>query len=92
MPRAWKDKAVERRIALALLTGSLLQAIAAVLKPIAIGPWDRNPQPSAGRLAYLLDIYAHNFADFALKGIEPRNYTKIHSTSKINNLHQKKAA
>ena len=50
MPRAWTAKALERRISLALLTGALLQAIAAATAPLAMGPWDRKPMPSAGRL------------------------------------------
>ena len=34
MPRAWTETALERRISLALLTGSLLQAIAAATGPL----------------------------------------------------------
>src|SRR5439155_22323484 len=49
MPRAWTEMALERRISLSLLTGSLLQAIAAATGPLAMGPWDRQPMPSAGR-------------------------------------------
>src|SRR5712692_6267057 len=49
MPRAWTATALERRISLALLTGSLLKAIAAVCAPQAMGPWDRQPVRSAGR-------------------------------------------
>src|SRR5207247_1004002 len=40
MPRAWTEMALERRISLSLLTGSLLQAIAAATGPLAMGPWD----------------------------------------------------
>jgi len=48
-PRAWTATALERRSSLSLLTGSLLQAIAAATGPLAMGPWDRKPTPSAGR-------------------------------------------
>ncbi len=48
MPRAWTETALERRISLSLLSGSLLQAIAAATGPLAMGPWDRKPMPSAG--------------------------------------------
>ena len=50
-PRAWTEQAVERRIGLGLLSGSLLKAIAAMGEGLAMGPWDKQPQPSAGRLA-----------------------------------------
>src|SRR5262249_54041696 len=40
MPRAWTEKALERRISLALLSGSLLKAIAAGGEPLPMGPWD----------------------------------------------------
>jgi hypothetical protein len=74
MPRAWTETALERRISLALLTGSLLQAIAAATRPLAMGPWDRKPTPSAGRLANHLDIHVTHFSTLALNGVEPRNY------------------
>lgn len=38
MPRAWTEQAIKRRIALALLTGYVLKAIAAVYEPLAMGP------------------------------------------------------
>jgi hypothetical protein len=76
MPRAWTQTALERRIGLALLVGTLLKAIAAVCKPQAIGPWDRQPVRSAGRLANYLDLHAKRFIALALKGVEPRNYQK----------------
>ncbi|MGK7877718.1 MAG: hypothetical protein AB4426_31765 [Xenococcaceae cyanobacterium] len=37
MPRAWTEKAIKRRIGLALLVGFLLKAIAAVCEPLAMG-------------------------------------------------------
>jgi hypothetical protein len=46
MPRAWTQIALERRMSLSLLTGSLLQAIAAATGPLAMGPWDRQPKPA----------------------------------------------
>src|SRR5262252_7796295 len=76
MPRAWTATALERRMRLAWLAGSLLQAIAAVCAPQAMGPWDRQPVRSAGRLANYLDLHAWHFAALALKGIAPRNYRK----------------
>src|SRR5207302_136979 len=75
---------LERRISVALLAGSLLKAIAAVCAPQAMGPWDRQPVRSAGRLANYLDIHAWHFAPLALQGAEPRNYCK-----KLKGLHRK---
>jgi hypothetical protein len=84
MPRAWTATALARRISLALLAGSLLKAIAAVCAPQAMGPWDRQPVRSAGRLANYLDLHAWHFAALALQGVEPRNYRK-----KLNGLQRK---
>ncbi len=92
MPRAWTEKALERRISLALLTGSLLQAVAAATGPLAMGPWDRQPMPSAGRLANYLDIHATHFSALALQGVAPRNYRAIQDRAHINNLQQPEAA
>ena len=92
MPRAWTERALERRISLSLLTGSLLQAIAAATEPLAMGPWDRKPMPSAGRLANYLESHAANFSALALKGVEPRNYRVNHEYTPINELQQLKAA
>ena len=92
MPRAWTEMALERRISLSLLTGSLLQAIAAATGPLAMGPWDRQPMPSAGRLANYLESHAANFSALALQGVEPRNYRIIHEDTPINELQQSKAA
>ena len=36
------------------------QAIAAGCETLPIGPWDRKPQPGAGRLGNYLDIRLHN--------------------------------
>lgn len=77
MPRAWSEKAVERRISLALLSGSLLKAMAAGCEPLRMGPWDLRAVGSAGRLANHLDIHAANFAALALQGVAPRKYDKI---------------
>lgn len=76
-PRAWSERAVERRISLALLSGSLLKAIAAACEALPMGPWDLKAVSSAGRLANHLDIHAANFVALALKGIAPRKYDKI---------------
>jgi hypothetical protein len=77
MPRAWNERAVERRISLALLSGSLLKAIAASCEALPMGPWDRKAVSSAGRLANHLGVHAGNFAALALKGVAPRKYDQI---------------
>ena len=92
MPRAWTEQALERRISLALLAGSLLKAIAAVCAPQAMGPWDRQPVRSAGRLANYLDIHAWHFAALALQGVEPRNYRKNPKGAQRKDLRQQKVA
>ena len=92
MPRAWTATALERRVSLALLTGSLLQAIAAATEPLAMGPWDRQPTPSAGRLTNHLDIHVTHFSTLALKGVAPRNYRGMQESTHINELQQQEAA
>jgi hypothetical protein len=92
MPRAWTDTAVTRRIGFGLLAGSLLKAIAATADGIAMGPWDRNPQPTAGRLANYLDSHIMNFAEFALQGVEPRNYRKNPQGAQARDLEWEEAA
>jgi hypothetical protein len=77
MPRAWSERAVERRISLALLAGSLLKAMAAGCEPLPMGPWDLKAVSSAGRLANHLGLQAGNFATLALQGRAPRKYRKI---------------
>jgi hypothetical protein len=84
--------ALERRIRWSLLTGALWQAIAAATGPLAMGPWDRQPMPSAGRLANDVESHAANFSALALKGVEPRNYRIIHKHNNINKLQNPKAA
>ncbi len=92
MPRAWADKAVTRRISLGLLAGSLLKAIAAMADGIAMGPWDRNPQPTAGRLANYLNSHIVDFAELALQGVKPRNYRKNPQLAQAHSLEWKEAA
>lgn len=92
MPRAWTATALERRIGLALLVGSLWKAIAAVCAPQAMGPWDRQPVRSSGRLANYLDIHAWHFAALALDGIAPRNYRKNPKSQYKKDLRKRKAA
>ena len=92
MPRAWTETALERRISLALLTGSLLQAIAAATGPLAMGPWDCKPTPSAGRLANHLDIHVTHFSTLALNGVEPRNYRIMQNPGHIYSLQRRDAA
>lgn len=77
MPRAWSETAVARRISLALLSGSLLKAIAAACGPLPMGPWDVKAACSAGRLANHLSLHAQNFATLALQSLTPRKYRKI---------------
>ena len=77
MPRAWSATAVERRISLALLAGSLLKAIAAACAPLPMGPWDLKAVSSAGRLANHLALQAGNFAALALQDLAPRTYRKL---------------
>jgi hypothetical protein len=77
MPRAWSETAVTRRISLALLAGSLLKAIAAACGPLPMGPWDRKPARSAGRLANYLGLHTAHFVTLALKEVAPRTYRKF---------------
>jgi len=77
MPRAWSATAVERRISVALLAGSLLKAIAAACAPLPMGPWDLKAVASAGRLANHLALQAGNFVALALQDLAPRTYRKI---------------
>ncbi len=86
MPRAWTENAIKRRIGLAMLVGFVLKAIAANCEPLPIGPWDRRPQPTAGRLANFLDIHLPNFVALALAGVKPRNYQKIQIPQKRKDL------
>src|SRR2546427_1383060 len=92
MPRAWTQTALERRISLALLVGTLLKAIAAVCKPQAIGPWDRQPVRSAGRLANSLDLHGWHFVALALEGVAPRNYRTNPKGFQRKDLRRQKAA
>ena len=91
-PRAWTEQAVERRIGLGLLRGSLLKAIAAMSEGLAMGPWDRKPQPSAGRLANHLEIHIENLSALALEGVQARNYRKNPEAAQAPDLQLKKAA
>ena len=92
MPRAFTEQAVTRRISLALLSGSLLKAIAARCEPLALGPWDRKPQRTGGRLAHFLSQRAANFAAVALEGVTPRNYRKNQNANVSKNLQLEQAA
>jgi hypothetical protein len=91
-PRAWTEQAVERRIGLGLLSGSLLKAIAAMNEGLAMGPWDKKPQPSAGRLANHLEIHIDNLSTRALEGVQARNYRKNPEAAQAQDLQLKKAA
>ena len=86
MPRAWTEQALARRISLALLTGSLLKAIAAACAPLPMGPWDLKAVSSAGRLANHLSLHAQHFATLALQGLTPRTYRKINSAKETADL------
>ncbi len=91
-PRAWTEPAVSRRIALALLTGSLLKAIAANFDAIPVGPWDRKAAPSAGRLAHHLAARLTIFSACALNGTAPRIYRKNPDPKDSKDLRQPPAA
>lgn len=86
MPRAWTEPAVERRISLALLAGSLLKAIAAACDPLPMGPWDHKPARSAGRLANHLGLHTAHFVTLALQGVAPRIYRKFHTAKESADL------
>ncbi len=92
MPRTWTENAIKRRIGLALLSGFLLKAIASVCDPIATGPWDRKPQPTAGRLSHHLNVRVNDFSALALKKVKARNYRKIPKPHKINDFSLSEAA
>ena len=79
-------QAVERRISLALLAGSLLKAIAAACAPLPMGPWDVKAVASAGRLANHLALHARNFVALALQGLAPRTYRKITNAKETTEL------
>jgi hypothetical protein len=91
-PRAFTEKAVTRRISLALLCGCLMKAIAACCEPIALGPWDRKPQRTAGRLANFLSQQAVIFSRVALEKVSPRNYRKNQNAKESEDLELKQAA
>jgi hypothetical protein len=91
-PRAWTEQAVERRIGLGLLSGALLKAIAAMGEGLPMGPWDRKPQPSAGRLANHLEIHIENLSALALEGVQSRDYRKNPEAAQAQDLQLKKAA
>lgn len=86
MPRAFAELAVTRRLSLALLAGSLLKAVAARCAPLALGPWHRKPQATAGRLASFLNLQAAKFAELALQGTAPRKYRKNSAATETKNL------
>ncbi len=65
-----------RRISLAMLAGFLLKAIAANCESLPIGPWDRRPQPTAGRLSNYLDIQIQNFVALAESGSQIQKLPK----------------
>jgi hypothetical protein len=86
MPRAWSETAVERPISLALLSGSLLKAIAATCGPLPMGPWDVKAVASAGRLANQLALHAAHFVTLALHGLAPRTHRKITEVKETTEL------
>lgn len=92
MPRAWTAHAVERRISLALLAGALLKAIAAACAPLPMGPWDRNPARSAGRLVNYLSLHTAHFVPLALQEVAPRIYRKFRDTKESADLQLSLAA
>jgi len=91
-PRAWCDTSVMRRISLALMTGSLLKAIAAQCEALPMGPWDVKAVASAGRLANHLDAHAQDFAALSLTGLELRKCREKEDVKDSNNLQLSEAA
>ncbi len=85
-PEPGRSNAIKRRISLAMLAGFVLKAIAANCEPLPIGPWDRRPQPTAGRLTNYLDIQIHNFVALALAGVKSRNYQKTQTPQNSKDL------
>ena len=93
-PEPGRSNEIKRRIGLAMLAGFVLKArreadlfeIAANCEPLPIGPWDRRPKPTAGRLTNYLDIQIHNFVALALAGVKSRNYQKIQTPQKSKDL------
>lgn len=69
-----------------------MKAIAAMGKGLARGPWDKQPQPSAGRLANHLEIHIEKLSTLALKGVQARNYQKNPQAVQALDLQLKKAA
>src|SRR5439155_23274928 len=69
IPPAGTEHAVERRIGLGLLSASLLEAITVMSEGLAMVPWDKKPQPSAGRLANNVEIHIENLATLAFEGV-----------------------
>jgi hypothetical protein len=57
-----------------------------------MGPWDKKPQPSAGRLANHLEIHIENLSALALEGVETRNYRKNPKDTQTQDLQLKQAA
>jgi len=66
MPRARTANAIKRRIVSAMFAGFLAHAIAAVCEPIATEPWDRKPQPTAGRKSHYLNWTVRSSLDNGL--------------------------
>ena len=91
-PRAFTENAVTRRISLALLSGCLLKAIAAKCEPMALGPWDRKPARTAGRLAHVLSHQAAIFSGFVLEKVSARNYRKNQNAKESADLRLNHAA
>jgi hypothetical protein len=82
MPRAFAETAVTRRINLALLSGSLLKAIAAKCEPLSLGPWDNKPKRTAGRLAHYLHQHVEKFKALALRNTtQSRSFTRLPSSA-----------
>jgi hypothetical protein len=59
---------------------------------LAMRPCDKQPQPSAGRLANHLEIHIENLSALALEGVEARNYRKNPKDAQAQDLQLKKAA
>ncbi len=51
-----------------------------------MGPWDRKPARSAGRLANDLGLHTAHFVTLALQGVIPRTYRKFRNTQETADL------
>jgi len=83
--KAWSEKGVRSRVGLGLISASLLKAIAANEEAIAIGPWDKEPKRTAGRLSNFLNTFGDSLLELSVEKARLRNYRKIENTKETSN-------